>query len=68
MTQPLMYARQGPPDVRDLYAARLVGEGTATQGEVDAGPPSSTSPRHRFDSGKSYHVRQGRLADGSGRP
>ncbi len=37
MTQPLMYARiKGHPSTRELYSTRLIAEGVATQGDVDA--------------------------------
>ncbi|HEY0648306.1 2-oxoglutarate dehydrogenase E1 component [Phenylobacterium sp.] len=36
MTQPLMYAKiKNHPSVRDLYAARLIGEGVCSQADVD---------------------------------
>jgi 2-oxoglutarate dehydrogenase E1 component len=66
MTQPLMYAKiKDHPSVRDLYSARLVGEGTATQGEVDTWIGEFDKFLDtEFDSGKSYHADKADWLDG----
>ena len=58
MTQPLMYAKiKEHPSVRDLYSARLVGEGVATREEVDAWIGEFDAFLDaEFDAGKVYHA------------
>src|SRR6185295_15817573 len=58
MTQPLMYAKiKDHPSVRDLYSARLVREGAATQAEVDGWIAEfDTFLDAEFDNGKAYHA------------
>ncbi|WP_372780919.1 2-oxoglutarate dehydrogenase E1 component [Phenylobacterium sp.] len=66
MTQPLMYAKiKEHPSVRDLYAQRLVAEGTATQAEVDGWISEFDAFLDaEFDSGKSYHADKADWLDG----
>jgi 2-oxoglutarate dehydrogenase E1 component len=66
MTQPLMYAKiKDHPSVRDLYAQRLVGEGTATQAEVDGWIAEFDKFLDgEFDSGKTYHADKADWLDG----
>jgi 2-oxoglutarate dehydrogenase E1 component len=66
MTQPLMYAKiKDHPSVRDLYAARLVGEGTATQAEVDGWIGEFDKFLDaEFDSGKTFHADKADWLDG----
>ncbi|THD50939.1 2-oxoglutarate dehydrogenase E1 component [Phenylobacterium sp.] len=66
MTQPLMYAKiKDHPSVRDLYAARLVGEGTATQAEVDGWIAEFDKfLDSEFDSGKTFHADKADWLDG----
>jgi len=66
MTQPLMYAKiKDHPSVRDLYSARLVSEGTATQAEVDGWISEFDSFLDReFDNGKTYHADKADWLDG----
>ncbi len=66
MTQPLMYAKiKDHPTVRDLYATRLVGEGTATREEVDGWIAEFDKFLDaEFDSGKSYHADKADWLDG----
>jgi 2-oxoglutarate dehydrogenase E1 component len=66
MTQPLMYAKiKDHPNVRDLYAQRLVGEGTATQAEVDGWIAEFDKFLDaEFDSGKTYHADKADWLDG----
>ncbi|WP_394763497.1 2-oxoglutarate dehydrogenase E1 component, partial [Phenylobacterium sp.] len=66
MTQPLMYAKiKEHPSVRDLYAQRLVGEGVATQSEVDSWISEfDTFLDTEFDSGKTYHADKADWLDG----
>ena len=66
MTQPLMYAKiKDHPSVRDLYAKRLVTEGTATQGEIDGWIAEFDKFLDaEFDSGKTYHADKADWLDG----
>ncbi|MGH6908704.1 MAG: 2-oxoglutarate dehydrogenase E1 component [Phenylobacterium sp.] len=66
MTQPLMYAKiKDHPGVRDLYAARLVREGSATQAEVDGWIAEiDTFLDAEFDNGKAYHADKADWLDG----
>jgi 2-oxoglutarate dehydrogenase E1 component len=66
MTQPLMYAKiKDHPTVRDLYAKRLVGEGAATQAEVDGWITEFDAYLDKeFDSGKTYHADKADWLDG----
>jgi 2-oxoglutarate dehydrogenase E1 component len=66
MTQPLMYAKiKDHPTVRDLYAQRLVAEGTATQGEVDGWIAEFDKFLDaEFEGGKSYHADKADWLDG----
>ena len=66
MTQPLMYAKiKDHPTVRDLYAKRLVSEGTATQAEVDGWIADFDKFLDaEFDSGKTYHADKADWLDG----
>ncbi|WP_309603893.1 2-oxoglutarate dehydrogenase E1 component [Phenylobacterium sp.] len=66
MTQPLMYAKiKEHPSVRDLYSARLVGEGVATQEEVDAWIGEFDAFLDaEFDAGKVYHADKADWLDG----
>ncbi|MFI4965526.1 MAG: 2-oxoglutarate dehydrogenase E1 component [Caulobacterales bacterium] len=66
MTQPLMYAKiKDHPSVRDLYGARLVTEGTATQAEVDGWIAEFDAFLDKeFDSGKTYHADKADWLDG----
>jgi len=66
MTQPLMYAKiKDHPNVRDLYAARLVAEGAATQAEVDGWISEFDAFLDKeFDSGKTYHADKADWLDG----
>jgi 2-oxoglutarate dehydrogenase E1 component len=66
MTQPLMYAKiKDHPNVRDLYGKRLVGEGVATQAEVDGWISEFDAFLDaEFDSGKSYHADKADWLDG----
>ncbi|MET0273932.1 MAG: 2-oxoglutarate dehydrogenase E1 component, partial [Phenylobacterium sp.] len=66
MTQPLMYAKiKEHPSVRDLYATRLVGEGVATQGEIDGWISEFDAfLDQEFESGKSYKANKADWLDG----
>jgi 2-oxoglutarate dehydrogenase E1 component len=66
MTQPLMYRMiKDHPSVRDLYGARLVTEGTATQAEVDGWIAEFDAFLDKeFDSGKTYHADKADWLDG----
>jgi len=66
MTQPLMYAKiKDHPNVRDIYAARLVAEGAVTQAEVDGWIAEFDAFLDReFDSGKTYHADKADWLDG----
>jgi 2-oxoglutarate dehydrogenase E1 component len=66
MTQPLMYAKiKDQPTVRELYAQRLVGEGVATQAEIDAWSAEfDTFLDEEFDAGKAYHANKADWLDG----
>jgi 2-oxoglutarate dehydrogenase E1 component len=66
MTQPLMYAKiKGHPPVRDLYAARLIGEGLATQADVDGWIADFDKFLDaEFDGGKSYAANKADWLDG----
>jgi 2-oxoglutarate dehydrogenase E1 component len=66
MTQPLMYAKiKGHPSVRDLYAQRLIGEGVATQDEVDGWVKEFDQFLDaEFEGGKTYHANKADWLDG----
>jgi 2-oxoglutarate dehydrogenase E1 component len=66
MTQPLMYAKvKDHPSVRDLYATRLVGEGVATQAQVDGWIAEfDTYLDAEFDAGKDYKANKADWLDG----
>ncbi len=66
MTQPLMYAKiKGHPGVRDLYAARLIGEGVVTQAEIDAWIAEfDTFLDQEMDAGKDYRANKADWLDG----
>jgi 2-oxoglutarate dehydrogenase E1 component len=66
MTQPLMYAKiKDHPSVRDLYAARLVGDGVATQGQVDGWIADFDAfLDSEFDAGKTYKANKADWLDG----
>ena len=66
MTQPLMYAKiKDHPTVRDLYARRLIGEGVATQDDVDGWIAEFDAFLEKeFDSGKTYHADKADWLDG----
>jgi 2-oxoglutarate dehydrogenase E1 component len=66
MTSPLMYAKiKGHPPTRELYAARLVGEGLITQAESDAWVTEFESFLDKeFDAGKSYKANKADWLDG----
>ena len=66
MTQPLMYAKiKDHPSVRDIYAKRLVTEGTASQGEVDAWIAEFDAfLDNEFDAGKTFHADKADWLDG----
>jgi 2-oxoglutarate dehydrogenase E1 component len=66
MTQPLMYAKiKNHPSVRDLYAQRLVGEGVASQGDVDGWVAEFDKfLDQEFDAGKAYLANKADWLDG----
>ena len=66
MTQPLMYAKiKGHPSVRDLYAARLIGEGVATQVDIDGWIAEFDKYLdEEFEGGKSYAANKADWLDG----
>jgi 2-oxoglutarate dehydrogenase E1 component len=66
MTQPLMYAKiKEHPSVRDIYAARLISEGVATQADVDGWITEFDSFLDaEFDAGKVYHANKADWLDG----
>ncbi|MEW5683695.1 MAG: 2-oxoglutarate dehydrogenase E1 component [Pseudomonadota bacterium] len=66
MTQPLMYAKiKNHPSVRDLYAQRLVAEGVASQGEVDAWIADFDKfLDEEFEAGKKYKANKADWLDG----
>src|SRR6202012_3416138 len=66
MTQPLMYAKiKDHPTVRDLYAQRLVAEGTATQAEIDGWIGEFDKFLDaELDSGKTFHADKADWLDG----
>jgi 2-oxoglutarate dehydrogenase E1 component len=66
MTQPLMYQKiKDHPSVRDLYAARLVGEGVTTQGDVDSWIADFDAFLDaEFDAGKVYKANKADWLDG----
>src|SRR5262249_11424241 len=68
MTQPLMYQKiKGHPSVRELYATRLVGEGVATQVEVDGWVSDFAAFLDKeFDAGKAYKPNKDDWRDGKG--
>ncbi len=73
-TQPLMYAKiKDHPSTRDLYARRLVAEGTATQAEVDGWIAEFDQfLDSEFEAGKSFEASKADWLDGQwsnlGRP
>jgi 2-oxoglutarate dehydrogenase E1 component len=66
MTQPLMYARiKDHPSTRELYSTRLIGEGVATQGEVDGWLSEFEAFLDReFEAGKTYKANKADWLDG----
>jgi 2-oxoglutarate dehydrogenase E1 component len=66
MTSPLMYAKiKEHQSVRDLYAARLVAEGVATQADVDGWISEFDAFLDaEFDAGKSYKANKADWLDG----
>jgi 2-oxoglutarate dehydrogenase E1 component len=66
MTQPLMYAKiKGHPSVRDLYGQRLIGEGVATQADVDGWIAEFDKfLDEEFDAGKQYKANKADWLDG----
>ena len=66
MTQPLMYQKiKGHPSVRDLYAQRLVGEGVASQADVDGWIAEFDAYLDaEFEGGKSYKADKADWLDG----
>jgi 2-oxoglutarate dehydrogenase E1 component len=66
MTQPLMYrAIKDHPSTRELYAARLVAEGTVSQAEVDRFIADfEASLQAEFDAGKTWHAEKADWLDG----
>jgi 2-oxoglutarate dehydrogenase E1 component len=66
MTQPLMYAKiKDHPSVRQLYSSRLVGEGVATQAEVDAWLAEFDQFLDaEFEAGKTYKPNKADWLDG----
>jgi 2-oxoglutarate dehydrogenase E1 component len=66
MTQPLMYAKiKDHPSVRDLYAKRLIGEGVATQAEIDGWTAEfDRFLDEEFEAGKGYHANKADWLDG----
>jgi 2-oxoglutarate dehydrogenase E1 component len=66
MTQPLMYQKiKDHPSVRQLYTTRLIGEGVATQGEVDGWIKAFDEFLDaEFDAGKTYHANKADWLDG----
>ena len=65
-TQPLMYAKiKDQPSVRELYSQRLIGEGLATQAEVDGWLSEFDSfLDEEFDAGKNFHANKADWLDG----
>ncbi|MDE2486736.1 MAG: 2-oxoglutarate dehydrogenase E1 component, partial [Alphaproteobacteria bacterium] len=66
MTQPLMYAKiKDHPSVRQLYTTRLIGEGVASQAEVDGWIAEFDKfLDEEFESGKTYHANKADWLDG----
>jgi 2-oxoglutarate dehydrogenase E1 component len=66
MTQPLMYAKiKEHPSVRDLYAQRLIAEGTATKDEIDKLIADFDAFLDaEFDKGKAYQADKADWLDG----
>ncbi len=66
MTQPLMYrAIKDHPSTRDIYALRLVAEGTVTQAEVDGWLSEfETLLQDEFEAGKTWHAEKADWLDG----
>jgi 2-oxoglutarate dehydrogenase E1 component len=66
MTQPLMYRLiKDHPSTREIYARRLVEEGTATQAEVDAWVGEfETFLQAEFEAGKTWHAEKADWLDG----
>ena len=66
MTQPLMYrAIKDHPSTREIYARRLVAEGTATQAEVDAWVGEFDAfLQTEFEAGKTWHAEKADWLDG----
>jgi 2-oxoglutarate dehydrogenase E1 component len=66
MTQPLMYAKiKDHPSTRELYGARLVSEGVATNDEVDRWLAEADAFLDReFEAGKTYHADKADWLDG----
>ena len=66
MTQPLMYrAIKDHPSTREIYASRLVAEGTVTQDEVDGWLSEfETLLQDEFEAGKTWHAEKADWLDG----
>jgi 2-oxoglutarate dehydrogenase E1 component len=66
MTSPLMYAKiKDHISTRELYSQRLVGEGVATQGEVDGWVSEfETFLDNEFEAGKGYKANKADWLDG----
>jgi 2-oxoglutarate dehydrogenase E1 component len=66
MTQPLMYAKiKGHPSTRELYAQRLIGEGVATQADVDGWVAEFDAFLDaEFEAGKTYKANKADWLDG----
>ncbi|CAN5147117.1 2-oxoglutarate dehydrogenase E1 component [soil metagenome] len=65
-TQPIMYAKiKGQPSTREIYSARLVTEGVATQAEVDGWLTEFEQfLSDEFDAGKTYKPNKADWLDG----
>ncbi|WP_430422216.1 2-oxoglutarate dehydrogenase E1 component [Phenylobacterium sp.] len=66
MTQPLMYAKiKNHPSVRDLYAARLIGEGVCAQADVDGWIQEFDQfLDQEFEAGRNYAANKADWLDG----
>jgi 2-oxoglutarate dehydrogenase E1 component len=66
MTQPLMYRNiRGHPSTREVYAQRLIAEGVATAGEVEAWVAEFAAFLDvEFEAGKSWHADKADWLDG----
>ena len=65
-TQPLMYAKiRELPSVRELYSKRLVGEGVATEAEIDGWVKEFDDfLDQEFEAGKGFHANKADWLDG----